>query len=368
MLVTEFTWRVKSCLTKSPHLQNVFGQFESSFSSINATNFRESIHSFIMLINQRAKIPMSKNILHVKFTSFICNGVKIEGEGWLDINQDTLVACIIHKSIDLPDVFVFRFSQICENSTSNKTIRFTTKEKLIAFEKITTKKPLKFQFLVENCPKSIQTEFSKRCTQFQQNLKMEHQQTTIKPKLPERKQQKRIYASKKDEIFITNPIIQKENALEITKPDKNKEKEMSIKKIESILGIYQQQTFDSINGLEAQINAELQDIISRVKDHHRVLLQLSQQHQQVTNSTSKENDEIAKNVSVLENDFQTRHNETIQKRDSISKRVIHEIDVEKQKFIKDTNDSIEQNAIVYLANNLGSLQDIMCESQPFPSI
>ena len=92
------------------------------------------------------------------------------------------------------------------------------------------------------------------------------------------------------------------------------------------------------------------------------MLQLSQQHNQITESTSKENQQITKTIVSLENDFQTRHNETIQKRNTISDRAINEINIEKLKFIEETNHSFDQNAIIFLANNLGNLQEMICEN------
>lgn len=362
VLLVEWMWRIISCLDQTIDLNKIFGQFASSFSQINSSNFRESIHSFIMNINQKAKIPISSNVIHVKFNKFYCNNVLIEEYGWLDINQDTLVAFLTKKEIDspMPDVVVFRMTQLNNEKSFNNTFSFITKERLIVFEAKTNEYPLQIKFKLEGATNVVHNEILRRCEKYHVNLNEERliDFDEKETKLPER----RIYAKKKEETMITTPEIYQKGCVNAINEKRENNNEISLHKIESILGIYQQKTLESINTLENQITNQLNNIIARSKEHQKVLLQLSQQHNQITESTSKENQLITKTIVSLENDFQTRHNETIQKRNTISDRAINEINIEKLKFIEETNHSFDQNAIIFLANNLGNLQEMICEN------
>jgi hypothetical protein len=82
----------------------------------------------------------------------------------------------------------------------------------------------------------------------------------------------------------------------------------------------------------------LQEIVAKLTDQRATLAQFVQQHRHFTKSTTIENARIARVVTVIQAEFEARlrHGETTKKREALAPAVMHNITVEKKRFIKET--------------------------------
>ncbi|OHS95862.1 hypothetical protein TRFO_10263 [Tritrichomonas foetus] len=403
MLIAEWLWRSSNILGDCLNKVKIFGGLLESFKQIDLSNFRSSLHDFVMTANKKFRLP----ITHIQYNSFLYNNERIESNGWIDINPDTIVVWITGKSnkrsnAQLPDVVVFRTSLVFNGKVADKMLQFHTKENMTAFHKISNKKSSEFTFSVPFITKSEIDTFLKKIRENKPKVAIRHIKNNKNIKennyqgnptkgnnkynksriidgdddLDETENgnshnfdhfynKKRVYANPKDKMVLEQDEAESKSANYFIEDDfygkTTQEKEISMNQIEKILSDFQKNTEKSLNETEAQAKEELDIIISKLTDNIRVLKQMEQQHKDLTEATLFENKEIAENVAKLNKDFLSKHNETAQRKGKIVEKLNNDIENLKQGFIQDTNEAFTNNAIVGLSNNLANLRDIMCE-------
>lgn len=388
MLIAEWLWRSINSLPTKPNIHKIFGPLSNSFEKISMTNFRESLHFFIMTVNQKFN-----SIVHVEFDGIQYNSVKLDIKGWIDLNPSSIALWLINQSSlqsskkSLPDVVVLRISMLYNCKITQKRITFNTKEKLLTFNSFSTEKPCKFEFsLSEKIDKSVTEKFLNR---IQSNKKEEAESKTninnsnskkarkSNTSLQDRSNKKSLLTDKK-RIYAKNINLDSDDDIDVKSTMKQsldsdlnnddfvfgkttQEKDNNLQKIEAMLNDFQKTSIDSINQMETTAQLEINSIVSKLEDNMHMLNQLAQQHKDLTEITTKESKAIGENVSNLENEFKVKNDDMIQKRNSICSQVNNEIESEKIKFVRETDIAFENNAIVGLTTHLSNLREIMCD-------
>ncbi|KAK8887197.1 hypothetical protein M9Y10_038235 [Tritrichomonas musculus] len=406
MLVAEWLWRSINCLPTKPNIKKIFGPLSESFNKISMGNFRESLHDFIMQINQKFNL----SITHIEFDDIRYNCIELDIKGWIDLNPNSIALWLINQSsrdgsqnTNLPDVVVLRSSMIYNCKATQKQISFNTKERLQTFNSISRERPCKFEFslskkidkakmnsflkLAQKKNKKVLEAERKEVTGKSKNIKAVEKSNASAIKVDTKvnfADKKRIYAknvksnSKQRSLIVGNGsdsddemIFEMKQAVdsELNNDDyifgkTTQEKDNNMNKIEEMLNDFQKTSIESINQTEESAKIEINGIVAKLEDNMRMLHQLAQQHKELTDITTKESLAIGESVANLETDFRVKNDEMIQKRNSISLQINNEIDSEKTKFVQETNIAFENNAIVGLTTHLSNLREIMCEA-PF---
>jgi uncharacterized protein YoxC len=351
MLMAEWLWRVRSKRGSSPG-RRTFGQFEPLFEQITPSNFRSALHSFVRAVNQQSSAPSARKVLHIGFKGLELNARDIGCRGFIDVNADTLAVWLFEKRDQLPDVVVFRTKHVVDPATDATHVRFTTREKLAAFDRITTQKPISFTFTLEKTEKAVLTEFLARCN------------PATKPAPPRKAVPRgRVLATRTDEVTPTRvrgKLTDKLDDHDLFTDMSTQDKQVSVEEIDRQVTDFFNKSKRSIEDLEAKITTELQEIIAKLADQRTTLGQFAQQHRNLTESTTIENARIAGVVSALEAEFEARHGETTKKREALAAAVMQDIVVEKKRFLEETRAIFQQNAIIGLSNNISTLQETMC--------
>jgi hypothetical protein len=339
MLITEWMWRVKN---RTNGRIDCLGKFEPLFNDINVENFRASLHSFVRAVNKESTARISHRVVHVQYSGIKVNGIEARCSGWIDFNQETVVLWLFSKPPDLPDVVVFRLKHISDPTVDPSHVRFSTREKVTAFDRITSQRPLAFDFTVVSSAQSAINELGKRLN----NGVKDPPRKLAEPK-------NRVFAEKAEDIIAKKPAPKPKSADGVSTQDQD----LTVDQLERQVSEFYTRSKASIDDLESKVTTELRDIVARVTDQKRTLLQLQQQHQQMAHATTAENTRIAAAVAALESEAEMRHGETMKKREAISAAVLKEIAEVKQQFLEETDAAFKQNAIVALAENLTNLQE-----------
>jgi hypothetical protein len=275
--------------------------------------------------------------------------------GWIDLNSETLAVWLFEKCDPLPDVVVFRLKHVTDPATAHGSLRFTTREKLPAFDQIATQPPLSFVFTLEKTAKPILTEFLARCSP-----------AVPKPAAPRKSAaapRGRVFATRTDDVAPPRgrgKLIDKADDHDLFTEISTQDKQISVEQIDRQVTDFFNKSKASVDELEARITAELQEIIAKLAAQRTTLAQFAQQHRYLTESTTTENKRIASVVSSLEAEFEARHGETTKKREALASAVMQDIVVEKKKFLEETHTAFQQNAIIGLERNISNLQEAMC--------
>jgi hypothetical protein len=358
MLIAEWMWRVKNKRGQSPG-DPTFGPFEPLFEKITPDHFRSSLHALVRAINERSHVPNSRKVLHIEFKELEVNSRDIGCLGFIDLNSDTLAVWLFEKCDPLPDVVVFRLKHLTNPATDQKSLRFTTHEKLPAFDRIATQRPLSFVFTLEKTTKLILSEFLARCKS--------PAPKSAAPRKSAAAPGGRVFATRTDDIPPTRgrrKLIDRAEDHDLFTEISTQDKQISVEQIDRQVTDFFNKSKASIEEVEARLTAELQEIIAKLADQRTMLAQFSQQHRHLMESTTYENTQISRVVRSLEAEFEARHDETTKKREALTSGVMQDIIVEKKKFLEETRSAFQQNAIVGLLRNIGSLQETMCATFP----
>lgn len=394
MLIAEWLWRSISSLPKKLNIHKIFGPLSNSFQKISMNNFRESLHFFVMTVNQKFN-----SIIHIEFDGIRYNNIKLDIKGWIDLNTNSIALWLIDQSSldgsgkNLPDVVVLRISMLYNCKITQKQISFNTKEKIQTFNTFSNEKPCKFDFSV--CKKLDKPTIEAFLNRVQKKKKEETESKTTMNNLESKKTKKnsstaqdrnnkKISSSDKKRVYAKN-VTKGQNDINFDSDDDDikfekkqtfdsdlnnddyifgkttQEKDSNLEKIESMLNNFQKTSIDSINQMEATAQLEINNIVLKLEDNMHMLNQLAQQHKDLTEITTKESQAIGENVSNLENEFKVKNDEMIHKRNSICDQVNNEIESEKVKFVHETDVAFENNAIVGLTTQLSNLREIMCD-------
>lgn len=350
MLMSEWMWRVKNRLSMTPVMDEVLKDLSPMFNEITLSkgNFRESLHAFIRTVNQESKTDDASKVIHAPFSLLLMNDKNLKCTGWIDINQDTVVIWLFEKVENLPDVVVFRLKYISEPKCDAKKLRFSTKEKLSAFDKITSERPLRLQFEISGS-KKFTYEFMTRCNRPRQATP----QAVVPPK-------NRVYAKKPGASVTPKPAmkgvsIYDEATGHIGLPS-TEQRDLSVEQIDRQVTEFYEKSRSAMEELRTRIQNELQAIITKAGEQKKLLAQFAQQHRQMAEATTAENAKIAATVQGLEQEFELRHDDTVKRRSAIMNSTMEDIHSLKQQFIDETNAAFENNAIIGLSQNLSNLQ------------
>lgn len=379
MLISEWLWRSFNSLPKKPNINQIFGGLSDSFNQISLSNFRGSLHTFVVDINQH----FQSSVIHIPFNGMVYNGHQVDLNGWIDLNPQTIGIWIMNQPAsnrsNIPDVVVLKNSMVYNVKAEKKRLEFSTKEKVDAFNFISRDKPIQMQFsvqnsLTKNTIEEIMSKFQKKKMNQIESAKSCPKKTlgTLSKEVNRNANltagKKRIYAhngKKKQDLDLDDGSkaldLDLGNDEDFLYGKTTQEKEVKMKMIEQMLTGFQRKTIDSINSVESAAKMEVEDIITKLAENMRVLSQMADQHKDLTELTQKENEVIAETVAKLEKEFQERNDETSQKRNSITMKVNTEIENERGKFVQETDAAFEDNAIIGLSNHLSTLRESMCD-------
>jgi hypothetical protein len=343
MLIAEWMWRINN-RTKSK--TQYLGEFEPLFNEITADNFRGPLHAFVRALNRETKAPLSGRVVHAEYSRMKLNSENARCSGWIDFNQDTVVVWLFDKSANLPDVVVLKTKHITDPIADPARIQFTTREKVTAFDKITSQRPLVFDFALGKTTKTVVAECQRRLLSRKPPGKLAEPRT-------------RIFAERGSDVIARKTFKKAKSAADVLEEISTQDQELSVEQIERQIAEFHGRSTASIEELEARITKELQEIIGRVGEQKRTLVQFTQQHQQLVQATTAENGRVARAVAALEAEAEVRHGEVTKKREAISRAVLDEIAGLKQQFLGETDAAFARNAIVSLADTLGTLQETM---------
>ena len=383
MLILEWMWRAKNCLPSSFDFKSPLKKFRSSFLQINESNFRSSLHYFIRNINFECKDKNTvPKIIHFKFRTIIFNEIDLISKGYLDLNKDTIAIWFFEKGgRKIPDVIVFKFTQIYNIAIIESKISFLSKEKLIAFEIFSNSKPMKFEIHCYDAidkdqallfsQRSLLKKVSQRKTII---IKSKHKETSEKY---ENLSKKRIYANKPqemqdlDSIDSHDDIINNENDLEdqdksneeiinndddnnIDKDDEKnyKLKIMSFEDIERSLDNLQSLCKKMIDDVEKKAMYELNEIISFTETNIKELRNLSQKHKDAVDETKLTESMLEEETRKFEIESEKSFDMIENEKKNYFDTFVDEISHEKSEFINETDRVFTSNALTALSNNL----------------
>lgn len=379
MLIAEWMWRAKNCAPSSFDFKTPLRNFYTPFSQINEANFRSSLHSFIRSINTMTNNENNEKqkIIHFKFKKIIFNGINLDSNGYIDLNKETIAIWFTEKGeIKVPDVIVFKFTQIYNIAINEKKISFLSKEKLIALEVFSTSKPMKFEF---HCTEIIEKKqailFSQRCLFKKISQK---KQIIVKPssnKITDQNSsllKKRIYAKepqnfddlddeiqnnesdqKEEKIFNEEPKSDTDTTEAIENGEKTyKFKIMTFGDIEKSLDDLQTLCTKMINDVEKKVMSELNEIISFTESNIKELHNLSQTHQNVVEDTELTELMLDEEASNFERETEKSFNKIENETKNVFDNFVEDICHKKAEFIDETDRIFTSNALTALSNNL----------------
>jgi predicted phage tail protein len=232
-----------------------------------------------------------------------------------------------------------------------------TRERLSAFDQITTQRPLVFCFSLERTAKPILTEFLARCN------------SDVPKPTPPRKNgsgsRGRVFATRAtgiDPAQSPGKMIEAVDGNDLFTEISTQDKQVSVEEINRQVTEFFNKSKASVEELETRITTELQEIVSKLADQKATLSQFAQQHKHLTESTTVENTRIAGLVNALEAEFEARHGETSKKREALASAVMQDIIVEKKRFLEETQAAFQHNAIIGLSDTISTLQETMCST------
>lgn len=354
MVIAEWMWRAITSYPTIPKLNRALGPFENQFMCISS---RSDIHELIKQVNQKQKLPIAQKVLHLEFKSFKKSEQHIKSNGFLDINQDTIVIFFPSPPPKLPEITVIRMKKIKIQSITEKIFAYTDCQQTPFIGKDSKNTEMKFS--LSQSTKDVIKELKRRCDYASGSKQLKVKKSTTEAMPEPSKGRKRVFAKKiQDDL---EELTKQEQVTKEPEPFKDtQEKDVTMKTIDSQLDEYMKNCKRMLDQFGTEISSNLNECLERIHFIQKALEQNLDQHQKVTQQTTKENKDLSIEIRKLEDEFNSRREDTIKKREKMTNDVKLNIQQEKVKFLEDTKEAFEHNAIVGVGNNLAQLQEIMC--------
>ena len=344
--IAEWIWRGARLIDCSgSEISKALGNI-SPIVDVPKETFRGSLHDFIVSIN--GEPSESSKIIHIPFTKLSIDDTTIDCSGCFDINEDNVAFFFNQKPRNIPDVVIFRSNFIIQSLAGKKEISFFTREKTQAFKVNAKKSTTEYKITLDkkNVKDVAIKEFTKRLKRTKIDRRGADLSAAVTP------QQVRAVAPKnaptvrrKIQEYEAQETIRDENKTS-EKRTKQKQKSIDINEIEQKLDEYAANSHKSIEQAFDTFIHKTTDVIDELSTIQNSLTQLLAQHDETTKCTTRENASLSSTVAKLQKEFESRHNESIAKRESIRKAALDAIEMDKKDITARASDAFSTNAIV----------------------